>query len=194
MPRAGHLWRHVIINTRNTWLHGDQRGFRSRNPDIRSSGDYKHPPPPEEYRKLREYFEKIAGDEVHFERALRVIIGRVIGSCFGEQGYRVLAVSVGKVHAHAVVELPEPRATVKRIVGEAKRKSSRAVKEWLPGSVWAAGGEYVICESRSHLECAVDYVLYKQGRGAWTWSFRDSLDEGVFARKRPAKRVVRRRT
>ena len=45
-----------MINTLNTWLHGDERGFRSRNSEIESSGDYKHRPPPEEYRKLREYF------------------------------------------------------------------------------------------------------------------------------------------
>ena len=58
-------------------------------------------------------------------------------------------------------------------VGEAKRAASRAVKHWLPGSVWAAGGEFVMCETRGHLENAVGYVLYDQGPGAWTWSFRD---------------------
>src|SRR5690349_1782382 len=99
MPRKGFLWRHVIINTRNTWLHGDARGFRSRNPKIRSSGDYKNPPPPEEYRKLREYFERVAGDEVHFEKAIRAVVGRAIVTCLLEQKYRVLAVAVGKVHS-----------------------------------------------------------------------------------------------
>jgi hypothetical protein len=193
MPRPGFLWRHVIINTKNTWLHGDERGFRSRNPNIRSSGDYKHRPPPEEYRKLREYFEKIAGAEVHFERHLRPIVGRAIASYLRALRYRVLSVAVGKVHAHAVVELPEPRAMVKRIIGEAKRVSSRAVKQWLPGSVWAAGGEFVMCESRGHLKNAVEYVLYDQGPGAWTWSYRDATDEGMFGRKRPRKRLARRR-
>ena len=100
MPRKGYLWRHVIINTRNTWLHGDERGFRSRNPSIRSTGDYKHRPPPHEYRKLREYFERVAGDEVHFDYDLRPIIGRAIAKYLREQGYQVLAVAVGKVHAH----------------------------------------------------------------------------------------------
>ena len=72
---------------------------------------------------------------------------------------------------HMCTELPEARTVVKQIIGEAKRKSSRAVKEWLPGSVWAAGGEYVICNNRGHLRNAVDYVLYDQGPGAWTWSY-----------------------
>ena len=102
MPRKGFLWRHVIINTRNHWLHGDERGFRSRNPEIRSSGDYKHRPPPGEYRKLREHFENIAGEDVHFERDLRPIVGRAIVNYFREQGYPILAVAVGKVHAHVV--------------------------------------------------------------------------------------------
>ena len=81
---------------------------------------------------------------------------------------------------------------MKRIVGDAKRISSRAVKEWLPGSVWAAGGELVICETRGHLKNAVDYVLYDQGPGAWTWSYRDVTDEGMFGRKRPPKCLPRR--
>ena len=46
----------------------------------------------------------------------------------------------------------------------------RAVKKWLPGSVWSAGGEFRIIETKSHLEKAVDYDLYDQGPGAWTWS------------------------
>ena len=51
MTRAGFMWRYCMINTLCSWLHGDERGFRSREPEIRSSGDYKNPPPPEEYRK-----------------------------------------------------------------------------------------------------------------------------------------------
>ncbi|MGB7158384.1 MAG: hypothetical protein WBD40_09995 [Tepidisphaeraceae bacterium] len=137
MPRKGFLWRHVVINTRNTWLHGDERGFRSRNPDIRSSGDYRNPPPAGEYRKLHEYFEKVAGDEVHLERELRAIVGRTFAKHLRDRGYHVIAVAVGKVHTHAVVELPAARVVVRRIIGEAKRVSSRAVKQWLPGSVWA---------------------------------------------------------
>jgi hypothetical protein len=41
----GNKWRHVIIKTRSSWLHGDERGFRDRGHRIHSSGDYKHGPP-----------------------------------------------------------------------------------------------------------------------------------------------------
>jgi REP element-mobilizing transposase RayT len=192
MPRFAHLWRHVIINTLNTWLHGDERGFRSREPQIRSSGDYKHRPPPEEYRKLREYFEEVAGDEVRFEKELRPIIGRAILQYLREQGYKVLAIAVGKVHTHVIVELPRARAKVKWIIGQAKRKASRAVKKWLPGSVWAAGGEFKIVKDKGHLINAVEYVIYEQGPGAWTWWYRDANDDGMFGRTRAVPRRSRR--
>lgn len=188
MPRAGYLWRHCVLNTKNTWLHGDERGFRSRNRAIRSSGDYKQRPPPEEYRKLREYFERVTGDEVRIARKLRAIVGIAMLMTLREAGYRLLAIAVAKVHAHVIVELPTARARVKEMIGQAKRKSSRAVKDWLPGSIWAAGGEYKIVKDIDHLDNAVRYVLFDQGPDAWTWSFKDSADQGKFGRKRPARR------
>jgi hypothetical protein len=86
-------------------------------------------------------------------------------------------------------------ARVKWIVGQAKRESSRAVKDVLPGSVWAAGGTYKPVDTRGHLRSAYGYVLYDQGPEAWTWSFRDGGDEGVFGRQRPPgqQRKARRR-
>ena len=30
MPDAAKIWRHVIVNTRCTWLHGDERGSFAR--------------------------------------------------------------------------------------------------------------------------------------------------------------------
>jgi len=188
MPRTGYLWRHIMINTKNTWLHGDARGFRSRNRDIRSSGDCKRRPPPEEYRKLREHFERVAGPEVHLEWNLRSIVGVAMLTYLRAMRFRVLAISITKVHAHVVAELPEPRAEVTYIVGEVKRKSSRAIKKWKPGSVWSAGGEFLIVSDARYLKSVTDYVLYDQGRGAWTWGYQDGNDEGMFARKRLSKK------
>ena len=105
---------------------------------------------------------------------------------FLDEGYRVLAIAVGKMHTHGLVELPEDLQRVKAVVGEAKRKSSRAVKKELPGSVWAAGGTYKPVERAGHLESAFGYILYDQGPDAWTWSFRDRSSEGMFGRKCPA--------
>jgi hypothetical protein len=37
-----------------------------------------------------------------------------------------------------------------------------------------------------------EYILYKQGRGAFTWSFKDATLEFLPGRKRPASRKVQR--
>jgi REP element-mobilizing transposase RayT len=184
MPDAGMLWRHVVINTFGTWLHGDGRGFRSRMHRIHSSGDYRHRPREGEHGGLHTHHDRVSGDEVTIERGLRKVIGQTLLSSLFDRHYRVLTIAVGKVHSHALVELPEPLSTVKAIIGEAKRASSRAVKTQLPGSIWAAGGTFLIVKNDPHLRKANDYILYDQGPGAWTWSFRDRSWEGQFARKR----------
>jgi REP element-mobilizing transposase RayT len=180
------LWRHVVINTLRTWLHGDPRGFRSREHRIHSSGDYRKPPPKGEHQGLHDYHENHSGgDEVVIPEHLRKPIGIAIVEFLLAQGYRVLAVAVAKVHAHALVELPRGLTDVKRIVGVAKRRSSRAVKAELPGHVWAAGGTFKIVKGPEHQSAAYGYVLYDQGPGAWTWSFRDRSREGCYGRRRP---------
>ncbi|MBV8782128.1 MAG: hypothetical protein JO353_12095 [Phycisphaerae bacterium] len=184
MPQSGMAWRHVVINTLNSWHHGDQRGFRSRGHRIHSSGDYKHRPPAGEHAGLLRYRSEKSGAAVEMAVMLRASIGRALVDEL--KSFRLLAVSVADQHAHAIVELPHALATVKQIVGEAKRKSSRAVKTSLPGRVWSAGGTYKIVHDRSHLRAATDYVLYDQGNDAWTWSFRDKTDEGIFGRRRPS--------
>jgi hypothetical protein len=186
MPDPGMLWRHVIVNTLGTWLHGDERGFRSRKHRIHSAGDYRDPPPPGEHAGLHEYHQARSCGEVTLEHALRPTVGGALLARLLERHYRVLALAVGKVHAHALVELPEGLSAVKSIIGDAKRRSSRAVRDQLPGSIWAAGGTFKIVESDAHLLAANDYILYDQGPGAWTWSFKDRSPEGMFGRKRPA--------
>src|SRR5665213_2381136 len=92
-------WRHVIINTHCSWLHGDTRGFRSRYRRIVSSGDYKHRPPRGEHAGLYHYRDRQSGEEVHIPRHLRSIMGSALRQYLTDVGYRVLVVAVGKVHA-----------------------------------------------------------------------------------------------
>ena len=96
MPRFQHLWRHVIINTRNSWLHGDERSFRSRKHRIHSSGDYKKRPPPGEHLELNLYHGGKSSPEVHIEYAERAVIGRAFVAYLREKGYKVLSVAVTK--------------------------------------------------------------------------------------------------
>jgi hypothetical protein len=188
MPNIGMRWRHVIINTKNSWLHGDERGFRSRGHRIHSSGNYKHRPPIEEHAGLRKYHEKRSGEEVHISYGLRPIVGRAILEYFKSINVRVAAIAVGKVHAHVLTELVDDYSKVRGVVGHAKRKSSRAIKQWVQGSVWSAGATYEEVNDRQHLDATHDYLIFDQGTGAWSWSYLDRSAEGKFGRKRPRKR------
>lgn len=183
MPRSGKLWRHVIINTHGTWLHGDQRGFRSRKHRIHSSGDYRNPPPKGEHAKLHEFQKQRSVGEIHIDRNDRTIIGREIVRHLQTEGHRVLAIAVAKVHAHLLVELPRALDEVKAIIGDAKKKSSRALERSMPGSIWAAGGKYKRIMESAHQHNVFEYILYQQGALAWTWSFRDGTLEGQFGRR-----------
>jgi REP element-mobilizing transposase RayT len=185
MPQPGMAWRHVIVTTLYSWHHGDPRGFRSRGHRIHSSGDYKNPPPAGEHAGLLRYHKSVSGEAVDLAQDIRAVIGRALVAPLLEMNFRVLAASVSDRHAHVVVELPIALATVKMVIGNAKRKSSRAVKEWLPGRVWAAGGTYKQVKDRSHLKNATEYVLYEQGDDAWTWSYKDATTVGRFGRRRP---------
>jgi REP element-mobilizing transposase RayT len=183
MPSPGNRWRHVIINTHSTWLHGDPRGFRDRGHRTHSSGDYRRPPPRGEHDGLHRYRIGRSSPEIHLARDLRPLLGRSLVAYFLAAEYRVLAVAVTKVHAHLLVEIPDNIQKVRAIIGQAKRLSSRAVKQTIPGSVWAAGGTYKPMGSRNHQRSVHGYILYDQGPGAWTWSFQDGSEEGQFLRR-----------
>src|SRR4051812_14964174 len=71
-------WRHVIINTKSSWLHGEKRGFRSRGHRIHSSGDYRNPPPFLEHSGLRIYHQERAEPTVFLDHELWPLIGRAI--------------------------------------------------------------------------------------------------------------------
>ncbi len=100
------LWRHCIINTRCSWLHGSPKGFRCRKHEIHSSGDYRNLPPAGEHEDLHRYYQRIARPAVKIPRNLREVIGRALIIYFRENGYRLYAVAVSEMHAHFVVELP----------------------------------------------------------------------------------------
>ena len=121
---------------------------------------------------------------------VRPMIGRTIVEYLTEEGHRVLAVAVAKVHVHVLVELPDRMTLVRQIAGHAKRHSSRAVRRVLPGTIWGEGGKFKRIANRDHQRAAFEYILYDQGADAWTWSFRDGSVEGVVGRERPKRSVL----
>ncbi|MCC6680880.1 MAG: hypothetical protein IT445_08250 [Phycisphaeraceae bacterium] len=90
MPSPGLIWWHLILNTHCSWLHGDPRGFRSRDHRIHSSGDYKHRPPPAEHEGLRRFHQQRSQPAIRIPQHLQPIIGERIVSKARDQGYRLL--------------------------------------------------------------------------------------------------------
>ena len=177
MPTPGKRWRFVTIGTHNAWKPGDPRGWRSRNHKIHSSGDYRNPPPVEEHAGLRQWANERSGNAATIPTRLRSAIGMHIIAALRELGHEVLAISVSGRHSHFLVELPDDLRVIKAIVGEAKRASSRAVREAMPGKVWAAGGDFDPIDSRVGLHDAGNYILTKQGPWAWVWDYRDGFPD-----------------
>jgi REP element-mobilizing transposase RayT len=125
--------------------------------------------------------QKRAAAPITIPRELRPIIGVALVDYLTAQSHCVLAISVSGRHAHILVELPDDMQAIRAIIGEAKRKSSRAVKCQMPGRVWAAGGDYDLVDSRSHQRNSFFYILEKQGPGAWTWSYREAVSRALEA-------------
>ena len=175
MPKEGLQWWHVIISTLNSWLPGDKRGFRSRGHKIHSSGDYKNPPPPGEHAALYKYQKEHVGDPVVIPEECRETVGRAILAKLDKLGYRVLAIAVAATHSHWLVELPADEKEVRQIVGQCKTKSSHAIREQVPGHVWAYRGKNIRVKDREHHLNVYRYVLNQ--KDAWIWDFKKEAKE-----------------
>jgi REP element-mobilizing transposase RayT len=164
-------WRHVIINTHSSWLHGSPKGFRSRRHRIHSSGDYRNPPPPGEHEGLLRYQLEHSSPRVEIPPELQGALGVVLVEFFQSEEFQILSASVSHLHSHFVVELPYELPLVKAIVGKAKEHSSRYANKFLDGFRWAAGGTYKVVKNKGHLKAAVEYVATRQEQSAWSWCF-----------------------
>ena len=169
-------WRHLILNCHSTWLHGDGRGFRSRGSRIESTGDYRNPPPVEEHRGLRKYHQSHSTDPTILPRRVFCAVGLAVLGSLQRGKFRVLVVSVNPTHVHALVELPDCVPVIKRVCGWCKyfgTRAARGIAECLKNrEIWADGGTYEPVDDRSHLKNAYTYILEKQGKDAWTWSYK----------------------
>ena len=126
---------------------------------------------------MRRWVNDHSGDLLTVPTRLRQIIGQHIIIALRELGHEVLAMSVSGRHSHILVELPDDLRVMKAIIGEAKRASSRAVRDEMPGTIWAAGGDFDPVDSPPHAREGVNYILTKQGPWAWTWHFREPIPQ-----------------
>ena len=167
-------WRHIVVGTLCSWLHGDPRGFRDHR--THSSGDYRDPPPPGEHDGLHRYFEQHSGQPVDLDTDARVIVCRGFVRKWISMGYRVIACSVGRRHPHAVVQGPDDYGECAKLVGRAKQAASHAVRHLLPGTIWAANGGFKPVRRTGHLRNSYKYVRTRQEAGTIVWSHRPDED------------------
>jgi REP element-mobilizing transposase RayT len=167
------VWQHVILGSRCSWLHGDPRGFRDRHHRLHSSGDYKNRPPANEHAHVRKYYNKRARKTVSFSLELRILTLREFVQKMRRLGHNIIAGAIAKRHLHALTELPNEYDKMKREIGKSKQKASHAARQLLPGTIWAAGGEFTRIKDRGHLRNTYSYIRERQERGAVVWSHSD---------------------
>lgn len=164
------MWRHVIVSARCNWLHGDPRGFRSREHRIHSSGDYKSPPPPGEHAGLWRYHQRRSRDPVRIDFEFRAEIVRSFVLKLRKLQLSVITVSISRKHLHALVDLPSNPREARKEIGKCKQASSLECR--IEGRVWSEGGKYEPIRDKAHLHNTYHYIRGKQERGTVVWSHR----------------------
>lgn len=173
-PGAGFRWVHLIWNTLGSWLPGDERGFRSRRHRVHSSGDYKNRPRAGEHAGLKRWVEARARPGVWIPIGLRGVVVRSVLTTCEAMRVKAIACTCGSNHVHLLAKLPTTWGFEASLVRALKGRSSRALTEWLPGSVWSRGYKLVPVKDRAHQLNVYRYLTRRQERGAVVWDFAGS--------------------
>ena len=112
-------WFHCTTHTYGAWLHGDNRGFRTRNHREHTKGDYKNPPPKGKYADKLERSKKLmTQDAVILEPKWRAIVGTALLKN-PRTGVQLLRLSMSSTNAHPSANAAWPGAAP--MVGLAKK-------------------------------------------------------------------------
>jgi len=64
---------------------------------------------------------------------------------------------------------------VRKIVGECKTKSSHAIRETLPGKVWAFRGRFIRVKDQGHHRNTYHYI--RDQDDAWIWDYKQEPEK-----------------
>ena len=173
MPTPGRAWWHLILHTKGSWLHGDPRGFRSRDHRIHSNGDYKNLPPADEHLKLYLHQKSQLKTAVVIPANLYPIIGKALHAKCLKIQVPVLAISAGPTHGHLQIEYENNLDAITPLTSKLKQAASHAVRHELPGKIWARGGKPILIIDPAHQKRVFQYILKHTQDGDWVWSFRN---------------------
>ncbi len=161
---------HGVCTYHRQWLHGDERGFRSRHHRIHSSGDYKNPPPLSEHEKLRQYMQNLVNGAPKF---LAPPEYPIVGSAFVlkllQMNCKVFIVACGCTHLHVLYQSVESDAQAE--LGKPKQYASYKLRH-PSGKLWARGAAIIRVRGGGHAGEAFDYIgRHSTHEGAWVWRF-----------------------
>jgi REP element-mobilizing transposase RayT len=167
MPPDARRWHHATLTTYGAWLHGDARGFRTRQHREHVDGDYESPPPLGKYAR-REARSRAALSQapVVIPRRMRRQVGLALQQKLSRLGGWVLCLAVAGQHVHLLVKLP-PRFA-RRLLGQAKKHTTFVMREqrW-KGKLWGVRCKVTLVRSRRQQVNTYRYIIRHAAPGAW---------------------------
>jgi hypothetical protein len=161
---------HGICTYWRQWLVADERGFRSDNHKIHSSGDYKNPPPVDEHSGLRQFVkEHLGGNPVQLLPPEYPVVGSAFVLKLFKINAPVRCLSCGPTHVHVMYHSHAKDA--KDDMAKAKQYASLQLKT-RPGRIWARDCSVDHIENAAHESNLWGYILkHAKKEGAWVWRF-----------------------
>ncbi|MFN0131206.1 MAG: hypothetical protein ACKVW3_01535 [Phycisphaerales bacterium] len=165
-------WYHFMFSTYGAWLRGDARGFRDHGHRIHSSGDYRNPPPADEHAGLRTWTKRaMRKPAVSLTPDQRREALAWLVRALRARGVELLALAVMAQHVHGLGRFEVAHA--RRVIGLAKARSSHALRDAIPGAVWAKKCALRLIRDRLHQATTFRYIINHEREGGKVWTFRD---------------------
>jgi REP element-mobilizing transposase RayT len=151
----------ITFRTFGTWLHGDERRSVDRH---REKNIYGTPSiePNQDLNRLMQ--ENQTADEFVLDGRCRAVVEKAVLGVCELRKYLLYATNVRTNHVHSVVYgSAKPESIMNAFKPNATRELRQAGLVGDSQKVWSRGGSTRYLWRQSHLDGAVDYVLYGQG-------------------------------
>jgi len=168
----------LTITTYGTWLRGDARGWRDRHHQIHVEGDYKNPPPLEQYSRLFKYARSLMkrdpvtiDDAAIIDFVLLAVVDRLL-----QRNIPTRIACFDGVHLHVLTQCLKVNPKIE--VGIAKQYATAQLKAHglavglnlqLGEGIWAKRSHPTPIDGPEHYDRATDYIYKHIARGAAVW-------------------------
>ena len=151
----------ITFRCYGTWLHGDERGSVDRHNNTYGSP---YNPPIEHWKTITA--DRMKHDPVKLNAAQRDSVRKAIIDTCRKRGWGVYAVNVRINHAHAVVSLggAKPETALSAFKANATRQMREDSCWPHEHSPWVEKGSKRYLWNERHIDAAVEYVNFGQGR------------------------------